>query len=191
MHLDIGTGDGTFVYRSARADPRTFFIGVDANRDGLIDVSRRAAAKPARGGVDNTLFVHANLEQLPHALDGLASSLSVLLPWGSLLRAVALPEVEVLHRLRRLCRATAKVKVVIGFDAAHDQRTFEALGIPPLTLEHLAGPGVEGFARAGFEIKARIAQTEEIAAWPTTWAKKLIFGGTARRFFVLEGRAGP
>lgn len=191
MHLDIGTGDGAFVYRSARAASGTFFIGVDANRDGLIDVSRRAASKPARGGVSNALFVHARLEQLPEALDGLASSLSILLPWGSLLRAVAVPEVGALHRLRRLCRAGAELTVLIGFDPARDQRTFDSLGIPPPTLEHLTGAGLEAFIGAGFEVKARIADTDEISTLPTTWAKKLVFGGTARRFFMLEGHAGP
>lgn len=189
MHIDVGTGDGAFVYRSARARPDTFFIGVDAHREGMAEVSRRAGAKPARGGLGNALFVHAGLEQLPGDLEGLATSLTVLLPWGSLLRAVTAPEPAALARLRALCRGGAAIQVVVGFDAGRDRRALAESGIPPLTLEHVMGRLAEGHRAAGFEVRGRAAEADEVARLPTTWARKLVFGGGARRFFVLEGRA--
>ena len=56
MHLDVGTGDGVYVQRAARRDPGVLVIGVDASADGLRDVGRRLAAKPARGGLANAIL---------------------------------------------------------------------------------------------------------------------------------------
>ena len=52
----------------------------------MADASRRAAAKPSRGGHSNVLFLAEGVERLPDAFDGLADVVTVLFPWGSLLR---------------------------------------------------------------------------------------------------------
>ena len=36
--VDIGTGDGRFVYQSARENPAKFYVGIDANANDLPDV---------------------------------------------------------------------------------------------------------------------------------------------------------
>jgi 16S rRNA (adenine(1408)-N(1))-methyltransferase len=48
----------------------------------------------------NLLFGRLALEGAPGGLEGLAGRLSVLLPWGSLLRAAAGADPEGLRRLR-------------------------------------------------------------------------------------------
>jgi 16S rRNA (adenine(1408)-N(1))-methyltransferase len=47
--VDIGTGDGRFVYNAARQNPNKFFIGIDANTAGLKEFSTKATRKPAKG----------------------------------------------------------------------------------------------------------------------------------------------
>jgi tRNA G46 methylase TrmB len=79
VHIDIGTGDGRFVRRVAQTDPDCFVIGIDACRENLRGVSRRAP--------QNTLFVIANAQALPPELHGLAAQVTINFPWGSLLRA--------------------------------------------------------------------------------------------------------
>lgn len=81
-------------------------------------MSRRFAAKPARGGLRNALLGRLALEAAPGELVGLADALTVLLLWGSLLRAVALPDAAALRALRALCRPRAGARA-IGLRAAH------------------------------------------------------------------------
>ena len=64
-------------------------MGVDAAAEALREPSRRALPKPARGGMANVRFGVLALERAPGELAGLADTLTVLLPWGSLLAAVA------------------------------------------------------------------------------------------------------
>ncbi len=48
----------------------------------MADVSRRAAARPARGGVDHALFVQASVQVLPADLAGLPDAITGNYPWG-------------------------------------------------------------------------------------------------------------
>ena len=70
----------------ARREPDSLVIGVDANADAMAESSRRAAAPERKGGLPNALFVVAAAERLPPELRGIAAEVSILLPWGSLLR---------------------------------------------------------------------------------------------------------
>jgi hypothetical protein len=100
------------VRHLASVNPDWLVIGVDANVDALRESSRRFAVKPARGGLPNALLGRLALADAPGELVGLADSLTVLLPWGSLLRAVAVPDRDALRALRRICRTGAELRVV-------------------------------------------------------------------------------
>src|SRR5262245_40178432 len=96
--IDLGTGDGSFVYQSARRHPDRFYIGIDAQSSALEKVSEKIHRKPAKGGAPNLLFIQAAAEELPSELDGVADEVHTHFPWGSLLRALALgDEVVVRH----------------------------------------------------------------------------------------------
>lgn len=79
----MGTGDGRYVYRSARANPDKFYIGIDVQRKALEKVSERIHRKPEKGGVTNVLFVHAPVEELPAELDRAADEIHIHFPWGA------------------------------------------------------------------------------------------------------------
>ena len=172
--IDIGTGDGRFVYQSARRNPKKFYIGIDPNVRPLEKISERIYRKPAKGGAPNALFIQAAVEDLPAELDGVADELHVHFPWGSLLRAVATGDVVVLQNLRRICAPGALFEVVIGLDPARDKSELERLGLVPLSLEFIDQQLTSRYLAAGFEITERgiIAASE----WPefnTSWAKRL------------------
>jgi 16S rRNA (adenine(1408)-N(1))-methyltransferase len=178
--VDFGTGDGSFVLRTARRRPDTLVVGVDANGAGLAEASRRALAKPARGGVANALFGVLALEQAPGELVGLADELTVLLPWGSLLAAVA--RGEALGGLRELCRPDARVCFVLGYAAELDPG---AAGLPDLD----DAAGLErAYREAGFTVVVRPVTRNDVRALGTTWAQKLAFSPVPRRFVAVRGR---
>jgi 16S rRNA (adenine(1408)-N(1))-methyltransferase len=141
------------------------FVGVDAIADNLRDASRRA--------LPNCLFGRLALEDAPGELAGLADRLTVLFPWGSLLRAVSAPDVAGISRLRAICRAGAEVRFLFELDSdpqALERRYLEA-----------------GLALGGTPVPVETART-----LPTTWAKKLGFSGKNRAFWEFRGRAaGP
>ena len=172
--IDLGTGDGRFVYQSARQNPKKFYIGIDPNVRPLEKISEKIYRKPSKGGAPNVLFVQAAVEDLPAELDGVADELHVHFPWGSLLRAVATGDVVVLQNLRRICSPGALLEVVFGLDPARDQSEIERLGLTSLTLEYIDQTLVPRYAAAGFEITERgIIPAAEWPEFNTSWAKRL------------------
>jgi len=152
--IDIGTGDGRFVYQSARQNPNKFYIGIDPNVRPLEKISEKIHRKPAKGGAPNVLFVQAAIEDLPAELDGVADEVHVHFPWGSLLRAVATGDVDILRNVRRICAPGALLEVVIN--------------------DQIADQLIERYRWAGFEVlehgSVPAAQWSE---FETTWARRL------------------
>ena len=63
----------------------------------------------------------------------LASTVTVLLPWGSLLQGVARPDPAILGGLRALLAPGGRLLVVLGYDARSDSLP----GLAPLSRERL------------------------------------------------------
>ncbi len=187
--IDIGTGDGLFVYQCARQNPKKFYIGIDANPRPLEKISEKIHRKPAKGGSPNVLFIQSAVEDLPSELDGIADEVHVHFPWGSLLRAVATGDNVVLQNLRRVCSSEALLEVVIGLDPGRDRSEMERLGIEPISMAYMDSILVPNYRAAGFETVERgmIPASE----WPkiqTSWAKRLK-GGVSRSLIYIIARA--
>lgn len=158
---------------------------MDANAVGLREFSGRAS----REHLTNAVFVRAAIENLPPALAGVADRVTIVLPWGSLLAAVIAPSLPVLRAIRALCARQAVITVVIGGDPIRDRAETERLGLPVLPLPMRQAELAAGWAAAGFALgDVREIDAADLAAWPSTWAKRLAHG-LRRRFWRLDARA--
>jgi 16S rRNA (adenine(1408)-N(1))-methyltransferase len=111
----------------------------------------------------------------------------VLLPWGSLLRALALPDPESLARLRRLGRPGARVRFVFGYDPMVDGGSIDGFALPALDDPAWPHALARRYRDLGLAVKARALPATELRALPTTWAQKLAQAGRQRRFLDLCG----
>lgn len=187
--MDIGTGDGRFVYQCARLNPEKFFIGVDASAKALAKISEKIYRKPAKGGLPNVLFVQAAVENLPAELDAVADEIHIHFPWGSLLRAVAVGEPDILRNLRRICAPGCLLEIVIGLDPERDRAEIERLGLPALSSEYLRTVLIERYKAAGFDVLETGALSQsDWSKLQTSWARKLT-GNTKREVAYLVARA--
>jgi len=186
--VDIATGDGRFVYRSAQENPNRFFIGIDANTKPLEKISMKATRKPAKGGLPNVLFVQAAVENLPEELNETADEIHIHFPWGSLLRAVIGGDESVLQSLRRICAPDCFVEIVIGIDEERDKSEIERLRLPQLSPNYLEDVLIPKYETAGFEILEKgILSSSDWSKLETSWARKLQ-GGANRKvvYFILQ-----
>lgn len=187
--IDIGTGDGLFVYQSARQNPNKFYIGIDANVRPLEKVSEKIHRKPAKGGAPNVLFVSAAVEDLPSELAGLANEVHVHFPWGSLLKAFASGDVGVLQKVRRICATDAFLEVLIGLDPQRDKSEIARLAIEAPSIDSIDKVLAPKYRAAGFEITER--GTISASAWgefKSAWAKRLR-GSSSRAITYIVARA--
>src|SRR6266550_6207285 len=172
--IDIGTGDGLFVYQCARQNPKKFYIGIDANPRPLEKVSEKIHRNPAKGGLPNVIFLQAAIENLPSGLDGVADEVHVHFPWGSLLRVVAIGDETGLRNLRRICAPEAVLEILIGIDPDRDRSEIERLGLEVESLTSIDPELVSRYRAAGFEIlESGVVAQSEWSKLQTSWARRL------------------
>jgi 16S rRNA (adenine(1408)-N(1))-methyltransferase len=142
----------------------------------------RAAAKPARGGLPNALFVVAAVEALPAELDGVADLVTVHFPWGSLLRGLLGADPAIMTGLTRVLRPGAILQLLVS-STVRDR----GVGVAPIqaaTLQALA----ESYATWGLAVtEARPATVADVAAAHSSWGKRL-GAGTRRPAWLLRAR---
>jgi 16S rRNA (adenine(1408)-N(1))-methyltransferase len=182
--LDIGTGDGSYVLRKARAEPDMLCIGLDAVAEAMADSARRARAKPAKGGAPNALFTVARAEALPPELTGICDEVTVNYPWGSLLKAVAEPVPEVLAGIAACARPGARVALLINLQPFEDAEQRDRLGLSPLDAEVAESRLRPAYAAAGLEIREIETLLGELPE-RTSWGSKLV-KGSRRSTLAIE-----
>ncbi len=164
VSLDLGTGDGRFVGKSAEQNKSTFFIGVDSCRENLHAYSRN--------GLPNALFVIANAQSLPHELSGLASHVSINFPWGSLVESLLNNDVCLLNGLSRVTRPCATMSLHLNADA---------LASAGWDLNSGANQIEDVLNTSGWTTRSRTClDARDLRDIPTTWAKRLAFGRNPR-----------
>jgi 16S rRNA (adenine(1408)-N(1))-methyltransferase len=182
LHIDLGTGDGKFVLRCARAHPGVEHVGVDALEEPMRDSIRRAAAKPSRGGVANARFVVADAVRPPAELAGRAALVTVNYPWGSLLRAVAAGDRAIVGLLRPGGRLVA----LLNASAAEDHEYADRLDLPALDEDLL----VPAWRTAGLaEVEWRTLEPGEDPPHRTTWGQRLVRGSGRSTVYVSGVRS--
>jgi 16S rRNA (adenine(1408)-N(1))-methyltransferase len=181
--IDLGTGDGRYVLAAAAAQADRLVVGVDADAAGMATASRRAAARPARGGLPNALFVVAAAEALPAELEGVAHLVTVHFPWGSLLRGLLGADPAIMSGLTRVLRPGATLQLLVSSTVR--DRGAGAAPIQAATLDTLA----ESYAAWGLTVtEARPATVADVAAAHSSWGKRL-GAGTRRPAWLLQAQA--
>jgi 16S rRNA (adenine(1408)-N(1))-methyltransferase len=170
--VDLGTGTGQAVLRRARREPDTLVIGVDAEASAMADASRKAAASVKKGGLANALFFAESAEHMPGALAGCADLVTVVLPWGSLLRGILGAEATIVSGVRELLSPSGELLLFLSeIDRGH---------IDALVARF------DGFAA----VEIREATESDVSALSSGWARRLGLPGS-RPAWIVRLQAGP
>ena len=162
--IDLGTGDGRFVRDLARRQPEMGVMGVDLNASNLRETSRRAPG--------NARFVVTDALALPEAMRGMATTITINFPWGSLLRGLVAGDAELYSGIATLARPGSSLRITLNADA---------LAMASFTLEAGRDRIVARLREARLHaITATPLDAQALRQWPTTWAKRLAFGRDPR-----------
>jgi 16S rRNA (adenine(1408)-N(1))-methyltransferase len=182
--IDVGTGDGRAVMARARREPDALVIGIDASAVAMAESSRRAARPERRGGLPNALFVAAAAECPPPELHNIADEVTVLFPWGSLLRGALALDAAAAAGIASLLRPGGRIVAFVSITER------DALGLQPLEAadrEALA----RRWACHGLELQAfEPATAAQIEATGSTWARRLDAGRERPAWRLLLRRNG-
>lgn len=199
--IDLGTGDGRFVYENALKDSKGLYLGVDPGFKQMEEYSKKSNKKD----IANVLYVIGSLEILPEELRGIADKVYINLPWGTLLEAVVKPTPEKITKLEFLMKTNCELELKFGYSAETEPTETKRLELPELSEKYVRENVVSAFENAGFSLEGFLESTQSIDGVTqkvegnstalnfslsanfninTSWNKKLNFGKSRRMFWL-------
>lgn len=184
IEVDLGTGDGRFVYEKAKLFPKTYYIGVDTLAKSMEEFSGKAV----REKMKNALFVVGNAESFLPGLNYVIDTVHINFPWGSLLSLCVKPSETFLQELKRVLKVGGRVIMTFGYSEEFEQKQVERLELPSITLESLQNKIAGNYIGNGFRLcEVEELSKNEVYEIGSTWGKKLKFGRDRPVFkMVLE-----
>ena len=168
MIVDLGTGDGRAVLARAAAEPASLVIGIDANAAAMAESSRRAWRGRGERRLPNAWFLVEAAEALPGPLAEIAASVTVVMPWGSLLRGVLGLEASVLRGVASIVAPGGRIEVLAAV-APSDA----VAGLASLDQDAEASIA-RAWAAEGFElVSMRPATGADLRQARSSWARRL------------------
>ena len=147
-------------------------LGIDADARALAEASRRVARRVRSAEDRRAWFVAAGVETLPAGLTRLADVVTVRFPWGSLLRGALGVDRVVAASIARLVAPGGRLEITLSL-VARDRHDTAGEAFGAADLERMTAT----YATLGLtRTEARRLSTAEVAATPSTWARRLRAG---------------
>jgi len=171
--IDIGTGDGRFVFKKALLKKDFFFIGIDPSEKQLLEYSKKTVRKK----LPNLIYAVGSVEQLPNELENVAQKIYINLPWGSLLSSVVSPNKEIINNIGNLLKDDGNLEITLGYHEQSEPSEIERLNLPELNENYINSNLVPIYKECGFELSSvEKIEKKDLKKIETTWSKKLSFG---------------
>lgn len=179
--IDLGTGDGRFVYAYARENPNSFVIGIDPNQKQMSIFSK----KVNKERLENTLFAVGSIEKIPERLKEIADKVYVNFPWGSLLGGIATSKSSIIKNISSLLKPKGILEIIFGYSQEAESSEVKRLGLNNLDLQKIETEIIPIFEKNNLKsIQTSILKKSDIFEIDSSWGKKLSFGNTREMFHL-------
>jgi 16S rRNA (adenine(1408)-N(1))-methyltransferase len=178
--LDIGTGDGRFIYKSALKNRNFLYIGIDPASN-LKEYQREINRKR----LNNGLLINSSIENFNPVVSEYFDQISIILPWGNLLKYTATCDAEFFAKLNHWLKSSGTIEIIFGFNEELEEKETKRLNLKELDereLEYLKGlySNLKNYKLETFQT----VPYKNLENFETTWAKKLSFGAKRKYIYI-------
>lgn len=182
IEIDLGTGDGRFVFKNSMENPDTLYIGIDPSQKQMQTFSK----KSVREKLDNTLFVLGSIEIPPKELKSIADTVHVNFPWGSLLGNIVNTNPQAIKNISNLIKPRGELKIIIGYSHKAEPTEVERLNLDKINGDYIKEEISPAFEKENLKLnKVTTLLKKDLAKIESTWGRKLRFG-QERNIYCLE-----
>lgn len=183
INIDLGTGNGKFVYDLAVKNPDTLYIGIEPTALNLYEYSK----KLQKNKLKNLIYIISSIENMNDQLNGLADKIFINFPWGSLLEVIVKDLPELLSKISSLGKSGAEYIFTFAYSSIHEPTEIEKRQLPLISTEYLLSELKRIYNMAGLEIINCInISHNEIKDFGTLWAKKLFLGKSRDIYRIIS-----
>jgi len=177
--LDIGTGDGRFIYKSAVLNPKNLYIGIEPSVN-----FKEYQREINRNKLTNATLINSSIENFESA-DNFFNKIFIHLPWGVLLKYVVNVDKSIFKKLTKMLKRDGEIEIVFGYDPKLEKSETQRLELQELDLKELGFLKEKYSKIPGLELKHfQLISNKDLKTKQTSWSKKLAFGGI-RNFFQI------
>lgn len=183
VHIDIGTGNGKFIYDLAVKNPCALYIGIEPTAINLYEYSKKAN----KNKLNNLIYIISSIENMDDDLYGMADKVYINFPWGSLLEVIVKDMPELLNKISLLGKTGSEFHFTFAYSTIHEPIEIEKRNLPILTEEYLLTNIKEIYLKSGLLVESCINITPiEVNKFGTLWAKKLFLGKSRDVYKIIS-----
>lgn len=183
--VDIGTGDGQFIYKRAKRNSDELCIGIDSSVDNMRKYSMKTIKKASKGGLENVLFVVSSVEDLPDEMICTADKITINLPWGSLRDGIVKGDKAVLYNLKKISKVKTELSICVTYSTKYEKYEIDVRKLPVLSIDFIKTYLKKQYSIYGINIEdAYLWNNDMLKNLDTKWAKKLAFGKEREIFYL-------
>lgn len=179
--IDLGTGQGAFVYFSALENKNKFYVGLDSCGDSM----KKYAIKQYKNKLENLVYIIMNAQNIDNLLYNMFSEVYINLPWGSLLEGIFKEELGIICKISNLLVDGGKMKICFSYNDKFEKTEIEKRNLPDLN-ESYFDDFKNLYSKYNIEIDDINLVLKDEIPFDSKWAK--VLGESNRReFYIISG----
>lgn len=178
--IDLGTGQGAFVYFNALENKDKFYIGLDSCGESM----KKYGIKQYKNKIGNLMYIVMNAQNLDEILYNKFSEIYINLPWGSLLQGVFKEELKIIEGISKLSKPKCKISICLSYDEKFEKSEIEKRNLPRLNENYFKDVFIPIYNRYGIEIKSIEYISKEGLSFQSKWMRVLT-ESRSRKFYII------
>lgn len=178
--IDLGTGQGGFVYFNALENKDKFYIGLDSCRESM----KKYGIKQYKNKIDNLMYVVMNAQNLNEVLYNKFSEIYINLPWGSLLQGIFKEELKIIEGISKLSKPKCKINICFSYDEKFEKNEIEKRNLPELNESYFKEVLIPTYNKYGIEVESIEYISKDKLSFQSKWMKVLT-ESKSRKFYVI------
>lgn len=172
-YLDIGTGDGRFVVKSALKFPNKLYIGIDPAKN--IELFQREIN---RKKIKNSILIQSSIENFNFEdFQQFFNGVTIILPWGNLLKYIAECDSNFFEKIESILKPGSDCLIIFGYEEYLESSQTQRLNLPELNEDYIQTltkmyKNLKAFKLTMF-VKVNNTKINKV---DSSWAKKLSIG---------------
>ena len=180
--IDLGTGQGAFIYFNALENKNCFYVGLDSCKESM----KKYAIKQHKNKIENLIYVIMNAQNIGKVMENKFSQVYVNLPWGSLLQGIFKEELGIINSISKISKSNCKINICFSYDEKFEKNEIEKRELPFLSEEYFESEFKNLYAKYGIVINNIERIVKDKLNFTSKWMKVLT-ESRSRKFFVISG----
>lgn len=180
--IDLGTGQGSFVYFNALNNKNYFYVGLDSCGDSM----KKYAVKQYKNKIENLIYIIMNAQNLEDIFQNKFSEIYINLPWGTLLEGIFKEELRILHSISKISKSGCSLNICFSYEEKLEKFEIERRNLPVLNEEYFKEIFIPMYEKYGFIINSINCISRDEIGFRSKWMHVLT-NSKDRKFYEVTG----